>query len=223
MAIALISSWFKNGCEYSSGVALYLRFGKSETLKKLFRGPQTIFTERKLREALDELNDQTPKKLKPEPNPKPSTPKKEREAPFRNFSKHKQLKYDTSNFPEDLRKLDIQKGELYAKAAFLKSRLSLIKNPEEGMKALAEIKWIMRDKVPSIWEQLDFFHLTGERLYPTGEKQEEETNLPELIKKRNNARTKVSRYKKLEGKEQLLQKWTAKLERLEHQIERFEA
>lgn len=236
MAIALVNTWKEKGCNYEEGVAIYLRLGKSETLKNLFRHGKTIYTERKLREVLQDLpGAKTPKqddakraaaesqadlhRSRASANTQSDSSSQSSSA-FKTFTHSKNLKYSTTLFPEDLRKLDIQKGQLYAEASFLHKRLDTITDPEQGIKTLGRIKAIMKDIIPGIWEQLDFYHLTGERLVM--EDTADKKSLPELIRARNNARTSVSKYKGNPNKETQYKKWQAKLERLEYAIENFE-
>lgn len=219
MAIALIQDWFSLGCPYQKGVDIYLQVGTNQTLASLFKKGENAFTKQKLKDELKKFLEE--KKVAAAPPPKEGKQQVKELIPDLPESNPptKQLRYDTSSFPKDLRELDTLKGKLYARAAFLKSKLATWPQADRA-DALMEIKQIMRDEVPNIWRQLDYYHETGERL--TQEKEENpETTLHELTRLRNNARTKVSRYKAMKGKEHLLAKWEAKKQRLEYQIENF--
>lgn len=214
MAIALIEDWFNTGCDFQIGVDIYLKYGSNKTLKNLFQKSENSFTRKKLREELEAILEH----LKPQEIVIETLKRNEVSADeFSINTEHKNLRYDVKDFPKDLKELDKERKRYFAKAVFLKNTL-INKSLIDRRKALAEIKHIMRDVIPGIYKQLDFYYESGERL-SNGIKEKE--SIADLVRQRNNARTKVSRYKGENGKEHLLQKWQTKLNQLDYKIETF--
>lgn len=214
MAIALIEDWLNTGCDYTIGVDIFLQQGSNQTLKKLFQKGENSFTRKKLREELENILEA----LKPNEIVLETLKQNEVSADeFTIHTQHKNLKYSVNDFPKDLQDLDKKRKKYFAKAVYLKNTL-ITQSKLDRRKSLAEIKYIMRDVIPDIYKQLDYFYESGEKLNVVSEEKE---NIADLVRQRNNARTRVSKYKGEKGKETLLKKWETKLNQLDYKIENF--
>lgn len=221
MAIASINTWLNGSLDYSEGVILFEVYGSNASLLKLFKNGKNSFTRRKLAEALREINHQETKPIESDPPKDEGTRVVEQnkgvEATAVGYQPTTKPKYTQDDFPDKFHPLFAQKRKLYTEAGFLFNRLGQ-HNQATRAAHLARIKEIMRDQIPRIWEQLDFYHLTGQELEtPSNDLQD----IVELTRQRNNARSNVSKYKGVVGKERQLKKWQSALEELDFKLGRL--
>jgi hypothetical protein len=189
-----IHIWLKDlNKDYTTGVNLYERYSDKKWLT-LFSSGESSFTFNKLIEELD--------KLKGDEKEKPFSSGKTTPADFKRYTNPQKQAIDTSNFPPELKQLDIKKGELFREASYMHAIMCQLPDDSKHdaeRKKMAERIIFLFEEIAKIWQQLDHFANTGKMLpqkKPKSINDFESLSRAELILKRQSIRSMISRAKK---------------------------
>jgi hypothetical protein len=145
MAIAIITRWLESGREYRSGVELYLQYGSSEFLKKMFTTSETRFNRSKLVQCLEEINS-SKKIVEIEQTRKPV------------FSSQWLSDKEYAGLPAEVKALKQKKGILYKEMSDLHSQLDHLSETDQKKCGEAAFRILdIDDELKSIWAKLDYY------------------------------------------------------------------
>lgn len=155
--ISEINDWLKDPKRnYSAGVKLYERFGKSKVILKVLQ-KQSFYTEEKLFKELTALRGEAPV------SPKIIKVTEE----FQVFSEPKNKKIDREKLPPRLKELDIKKAVLYKEMSNNGALMRGLPNDSkfnEQRRRLAERVEVLNDAIDAIWKELDYWQATGKEM-----------------------------------------------------------
>ena len=212
MVKADITTWLDSHRDYTEGAALYAKYGKSEVLKGLFKAGNNSFNRKKLLEEITKLAN---KQGKPKPGPKPQSTPKTHSKP--------QSPIDASKLPDALKdKWYNQYIPALKQQSTCHSQLMLV--DEERREQLAGQIDELEMEIRQLHAQFVYYNEHG-TIQPTATDASPEwatLRVSELIKERNNARSRKSRYKskkqfdKIPAVQQLLDQLDALIEEKEN-------
>ena len=213
MTIAHIQRWLNSDCPFDQGRELYLQFIHSGAVRKMLEGnaAESSFLRKKIKAALQEFVHQAEEKIsnsadfQTEPR---TVPTRSAPAPVQ--------KIDALNYPEELQSRIAEKKKLYQVAQEIRQRMFLEKDLHKRSELFKSLYDIKVHQIDAIWRELDFFKQTGEVI----SEQHKEMSLPDIIKRRNNVRTYVSRYKLIPEKQERLKEYEKELITLNELYER---
>lgn len=203
MAIKAINSWLNGERNYSEGTRLYKQYGSSKVLANLFAQSQNVYTEKKLLQELQKLNEAT----EPQPVPVVAAQPKLRQKDIMRISSFKPKKQqqtfvpvDLSNAPKALQNLDQRRRQLFQQAAEVKAALDAdqFTTPEERYKAvkLIDDNFYGHRGIQQIWQRIDFWQKYGRFIPFHATKPTKPVDREALHKRLTTVRTYLSRYKK---------------------------
>ncbi len=216
MAIADIERWLNGSKDFATGKTMYLHYGKDETFRKQLGLAETSFLKRKLITHLRALNEEAKEILltKSILSQKAALPPKDLPEfiPPKNYKRPTYNRSDLSPFVQtrdDLRKSKWAQLNEYRK--MLNRHAETKEELEKNIQLIKKIKQLDKE-LDLLWDEINYYQATGEELL-----QENEVNLPlhELVKKRNNIRSYVSRYKDNPDQKSKYSKYQNELIRLE--------
>lgn len=219
MAIVHLTAWVEDReSSYEDGLRLYREFGSSSFLLKLFEKGETVYTRERLREELTTLSQEiienpdllqkkgrTTKTVSSEPLP-----------PIEVYQRPP-VPENTSGYPEELQKKIALKGSLYKKCCFMHSQLLHMKSNDER-KVAAEFIDSNFKKMQEIWDELDYYAEHKVLKSSIGYQFEKMTTY-ELIKRKNNLRTYISKHTGNEEKAAKLIEWADQIQVIDQLIE----
>jgi hypothetical protein len=220
MAIAEINIWLDGTKDFTTGKAIYLQYGEDDVFIKQLNLPVTSFLKRKLTARLRALNEDAKQILleKAIASQKSAFPPKclPEFIPPKNYKRPSYNRNDLSAFVktrDDLRKLTWAQLNEFRKMLTkdTENKTDLSRNVE----LIKKIKALDK-KLDLLWDEINHYLATGEELL-----QEDEVNLPlhVLVKKRNNIRSYVSKYRGKPGQEAKYNRYQSDLIRLEGLID----
>jgi hypothetical protein len=177
--------------EYELAAKFYIKFGTNETLKSLL-GNETPYTERKLREWIQEIGENI------------NAPKDDFLAP-----EIKEFDSDVKIYPENhpLYNLIKKRNEAYREKNYLFSKLYYFNSNEERKLAAFRILEL-RNQINEIYEIIEVFENTGK--LPKDKKQFKEKAIPENIglayKKMEALKRNIRRYRQQKKDTEILEK-----------------
>ena len=202
MAIKAINGWLNGARNYTEGARLYQQYGSSKVLANLFAQSQNSYTEKKLMQELQKLNEAV------EPQPvavtvaKPKLRKKDimRLGAFKPKKKTAFTPADLTNAPKALQNLDQRRRQLFQQAAEIKAALDAdqFTTAEERFKAvkLIDDNFYGHRGIQQIWQRIDFWQKFGRFIPFHATKPTKPVDREALHKRLTTVRTYVSRYKK---------------------------
>lgn len=214
--LADLKDWIEGDRNYHAGCALYRFYGTNEVLKQLFtRGNPNAF----LGMLVNELRAIYQAKAAVLPDPvqfeskikaKPKVVVSQEE--FKVFSETKKPTIVFDELPIELKKIFIEKSELWKQADYHRNRLDTLISDEDRLKS-AQLIISNMDRVQEIWQQLDawYYQQTAPKPAPI------KLDLVQSIHLRNNIRCKISRAKKA-NKTVLLETLRSELSQVESAI-----
>jgi hypothetical protein len=223
-----IIHWLNNpNRDYNAGVKLYAEIERP-TFLFLFQKQENQFTRSKLIDELKKYTSSFEIELPDVLNVKQSL--------VRHFEPKKKIKViSREDLPEELQKLDIKKGQLYAEMSEYHKELRRTADGDQFNAARLELakKIVYIDEVISlIWQQLDYFRDHGElmpnapqiyfSLEQKAEGKEDYSKLTEaeLIKKKLSAVQMRSRYKR-QGKIDKMKEFEAIVDELNQLLDAY--
>ena len=212
MANADIQSWVKGDQDFYTGLTLYLKYGKSSTLKRLLsKKGETNYNSEKLLYELGKLADldvaisikkQAPRVKKTvqaipvQPAMDPPVPAAAPTLPPV-FSDIELPEVDFSKLPDQLKHETMQRVKLYKQTWILQFRLNEQQTDEKRLALAKEIITNM-DEVNRLWERID--HYLEHGVIPAQKPEAKPKSLPtdpvSLVKRQMNLRTYISRGRK---------------------------
>lgn len=202
MAIAEIHNWLNGSRDFEAGRSIYFRIGTNALVKDQLRMKETSYLRRKLLDALVEMNEDARTRLRLTVTANQSrTMEPERMKVVNDVRKMDRPKIVFDELPTLLKNRWLHKAKCWAKMNSLIYELR-IGEVERNVKLIKSIKKLDAE-IDGIWKELDYYHHTCEFL-----KNEDENDKPkhELQRDLLNARTYVSKYKDVKGKESLYKK-----------------
>ncbi|WP_233898348.1 hypothetical protein [Tenacibaculum piscium] len=186
-----IEKWFKNGCDYSEGVLLYIsKKGHNTNLARLFSRKESVYNLEKLKHELRKFTDTEIKTIAvPESKTPPITSKKLPE-------KHKTIRgfYRLNELAVELHPLSIKQRNDFQKAISLKLKLNNLHASEEGVALMLclDIENLF-DAIDTAQSVLDHYvnHKVILNITP---RNYTNLNAAQLLQARNNKRVAVSKY-----------------------------
>ena len=189
MSVAQIESWLNRDDDYSIGTSFYLRFGDNDFLKNLFAKGESVYNRERLRKELFLITE------KFQSTEEPVT------------AKNVITDDEFSRLPNEGKELQKQWKAWYSEMNALRHQLP---NPmTESIRHKMAIKILELDqKVRDAWRQLDYWRSYGE-LPKATEGMEYLKNLPviDLVKRKNNLATYISKFSKLQEKASNVEQW----------------
>lgn len=203
MAIKAINSWLNGERNYTEGTRLYKQYGSSKVLANLFAQSQNVYTEKKLLQELQKLNEAT----EPQPVPVVAAQPKLRQKDIMRLStfqpkkqQHTFVPVDLSNAPKALQNLDQRRRQLFQQAAEVKAALDAdqFTTAEERYKAvkLIDENFYGHRGIQQIWQRIDFWQKYGRFIPFHATKPTKPVDREALHKRLTTVRTYLSRYKK---------------------------
>lgn len=216
MAIVHLTAWVDDReSSYEDGLRLYREFGSSSFLMKLFDKGETVYSRERLRQELTTLSQEiidNPQLLKKQPVP---TSKKVEVPPMAVYQRPP-VPADTSNYPEELQKKIALKGSLYKKACWLHSQLNFMATNDER-KVAAEMIVDHFKKIQEVWDEVDYY--SEHKVLKSSIGYEfEKMSTYELIKRKNNLRTYISKHSGNEEKAAKLIEWNSQISMIDQII-----
>jgi hypothetical protein len=196
---AQIDSWISNDGTYSEGLSLYIQHGDNDFLKSLFSKSETVFNRKKLRSELITLSE----KLQEQPQTKGKAITDQEYACL----------------PPQGRDLQKQWKQWYARMNALRHKLMDPMTESVRYELALEIL-SLDEKIRSTWRKIDYWRKYGE--FPREVDLETELNdlpLLDLIKRKNNLATYISKFKDNESKSERVLKWRQELLLIEKKID----
>lgn len=216
MAIVHLTAWVEDReSSYEDGLRLYREFGSSSFLMKLFDKGETVYSRERLRQELTSLSQEiidNPQLLKKQP----VTAAKKTEVPPLKIYQRPPVPEDTSQYPEELQKKIAIKGSLYKKACWLHSQLSFMQTNDERRVA-AEMIIDHFSKIQEVWDELDYY-AEHKVLKSSIGYEFEKMSTYELMKRKNNLRTYVSKHSGNEDKAAKVIEWNAQIAMIDQLI-----
>jgi len=167
---AAIIQWLNSDRDYEAGRILYEKYGTSQAFKDLFKRYNNSYTQEKLADELQAIqNQETP--------PKPK----------------KWGQKDTSELPDIIRFKEKHKNDLYAQFCDHHAKLRTVTTDHLRYKHAKAIMDI-RPQIRMLWKELDHYAATGEISLPTGNFLS--GTVMELRQRYDNYASYVRRYKK---------------------------
>lgn len=209
MAIKAVNNWLNGAKDYTEGVKLYKQYGSSKVLLDLFTQSQNSYTEKKLLQELQTLNEYSAPITVPVAAVQPKLRKKDimRLSTFKPKQKHTVAAVDLTNAPKALQHLDQRRRQLFQQAAEVKAALDngQFKTPAERYEAvkLIDDNFYGYRGIQQIWQRIDYWRKFGRFIPFQATKPTKPVNREELHKRLTTVRTYVSRYKNKPGKHQL--------------------
>lgn len=186
MAISILIRYLQQpNHDYLEGVALYNEYGYNSTLKHLFSLGDTIYNKQKLLQELQLIAD-AGKSI--------AAVKKVSHTPE---IATKKTTINVAELPQELRQLNIKKGELYQEMSFNHSQLIAAKTNAERAELRTEI--LKADaEIKDIWKQLEHWQETKSFLVEPEPVKEIALNIgkDEAFKRLLNVRANISKLKK---------------------------
>lgn len=223
MPVPAIDRWLNNPArDYSSGFALYQRYGKSRFLLDLLGQGEDEYNSQRLLVELKNLNS-TDFGSSVGTSVPPVTPP--REVPsgvfssldsYTRFSPPQRAPIDTNSLPESLQQLVVEKSALYKKCCSLHQRLEYMPSDKERAVAAQTICDHFR-RMDEIWQQLDYYQ-AHKIVRPKHGRDLSALSITVLIKRRNTLRTYVSRLRKAPESAQYIQ-YSAELDAIQRMID----
>ncbi len=221
MAIIAVNDWLNGNRNYEVGVSLYKRHGTNQVFKNLFASSQNPYTVTKLAELLQEINEAS---APPDTLPKGNTAKRKPTAlkAFQPKEENSFQAVDLSNAPKGLQALDKLRKQLFQQAATEKERLSAgyYRTESERFEALKVIhsNFYGFKGIQDIWKRIDYWVAHGHFIPFTATAPIQPISRDELIEKRNNVRTYLSRYRNKPEKKALYDKYQNELLEIEQKL-----
>lgn len=223
MAIKAVNDWLNGERNYTEGAALYKRYGSSKVLADLFAKSQNTYTQRKLLQELEQLNQQHV----PEPAPVavPCGRRKRDIMRLSSFQTKEQNTFkpvDLTNAPLALQNLDKRRRSLFQQAAEIKAALDAGQFTTQHERYMA-VKTIDENfyghrGIQQIWQRIDFWNKHGRFVLFTAAKASAPVNTTELHKRLTTVRTYLSKYKGKPDKATLYDKYLLEQQELEQQL-----
>jgi len=224
MPVPAIERWLNNSPrDYSTGFALYQRYGKSRFLLELLGQGEDEYNTQRLLLELKNINSHLV--LPPVGVASPSGGTSPREVPsgvfssldsYTRFSPVQREPIQTDQLPESLQKMVVEKSSLYKQCYSLHQRLEYLPSDKERASAAQLICDHFR-RIDEIWQQLDYYQ-QHKILRPKHGKDVSKLSITVLIKRRNTLRTYVSRLRKAPESTQYLQ-YSAELDPIQRMID----
>ena len=219
MAIVHLTAWVDDReSSFEDGLRLYREFGSSSFLLKLFEKGETVYTRDRLRQELTTLSQEiidNPGLLKKEKSS--SIPKTVSMPPPAMVYQRPPVPEDTSGYPEELQKKIALKGSLYKKACWLHSQLLHMKTNDER-KVAAELICKHFTQIDEVWQELDYY-AEHKILKNSIGFDFEKMSTYDLIKRKNNLRTYVSKHTGNEDKAAKLIEWAEQIRMIDQIID----
>jgi hypothetical protein len=189
-----IESWLSRDDDYQEGLSLYLRFGNNDFLKNLFAKGETVFNRSKLRKELTQIGEEIA-----EDNQEKKTD--------RSFTDQ-----EYARLPDEGKALQKQWKIWYSEMNALRHQLP---NPmtETARHEMALRILKLDDNVREAWRKLDFWRSYGELPSQQPELIDYLKSLPviDLVKRKNNLSTYLSKFKDDDSKIEKLLGWKTEL------------
>ncbi|MCO6501351.1 MAG: hypothetical protein J5I47_13380 [Vicingus serpentipes] len=210
-AIEELQQWFESGKDYETGVFLYHQLGYSLVLKKLFAKGPNNYTRPKLESELKKILAKNSEKKVVKPKIKKvvvqtkqsenrnNLSKKQNNDPVQRFSEPQVQGYVYEDLPDQLKYETQYRIRLFKEANAHHYRLDSLEDPIQ-IKASCKIILENFDKIQELWERLDYY-LKYKIVLPETEKKTNVKDISkldpfELIKKRNNLRSNLTKNRK---------------------------
>ncbi len=189
MSATQIESWLNRDDDYSIGLSFYLRLGKSDFLKNMLAKGESVYNRQRLRKELFAIVESLQQKKDPE---KP---------------KNVITDDEYTRLPKEGKELQAQWKAWYSEMNALRHQLM---NPvTEKVRHESAVRILALDqKVRNVWKQLDYWRAYGE-LPKSVEGLESLKSLPviDLVKRKNNLATYISKFNKVEQKASQVVAW----------------
>lgn len=219
--IEQLNNWFNNGKDYSVGVSIYQEFGLSMGLKRIFtKGPNT-YNHSKLESELNKLLSkyqskpaavktkakviktkivQTEKSKSSEI--KDNRPENKNDHSVKRYSELQVPGYDFNELPDQLKYEWTIRIKLYKEANAHHYRLDSLTDPIEIQKSV-DIILQNFEKIDDYWERLDYWGKNGfvpPVIDAADQPEQKEYSDPfEMLKRRSNLRTYITKAKRRLG------------------------
>lgn len=224
MAIKAVNNWLNGAKDYTEGVSLYKQYGSSKVLLNLFTQSQNSYTEKKLLQEMQKLNEQSAPVLMPVAAVKPKLRKKDlmRLSSFKPKQQHTFTPADLTNAPKALQHLDQRRRQLFQQAAEVKAALDngqfkTAAERYEAVKLIDENFYGFRG-IQQIWQRIDYWRKHGRFVPFQATKPTKPVNREELHKRLTTVRTYVSRYKRKPGGHELHQQYLNEANEIEAKL-----
>lgn len=224
MAIKAVNSWLNGAKDYTEGVRLYKQYGSSTILADLFTKSQNIYTEKKLLQELQKLNEQSAPVLTPVMEVKPKLRQKDlmRLSTFKPKQKSTFAAVDLTNAPKALQNLDQRRRQLFQQAAEVKAALDAgtFKTAAERYEAvkLIDENFYGFKGIQQIWQRIDYWKRFGRFVPFQAKKPTKPVALEVLHKRLTTVRTYISKYKNNKSRQDLYHKYTNEALEIEQKI-----
>lgn len=189
MSATQIESWLNRDDDYNAGISFYLRFGDSDFLKNLFAKGESVYNRERLRKELFLIVERLQKNQEPE------------------TAKNVITDDEYSRLSKEGKELQQQWKVWYSEMNALRHQLP---NPMTARtRHEMAIKILELDgQVRNAWRQLDYWRTYGE-LPKASEGLDYLKTLPviDLVKRKNNLATYISKFSKQEEKASNVEKW----------------
>lgn len=186
-----IQNWFQSSRNKEAGAALLIRYSTSEFKKDCVASGN--YTSEWLARELATLS-------KPVAEP---------------ALKHSELALtadDFENAPDEIRDLEKKWKGMYKEASFLHSRLAIV--PEGRKDAAFRILELFKQIEP-IWQMLNQYKASGKLPEVV---QPKKTSIADSMKRVNNLKTYISKYKNTEARKDDVEKWMQEMQKLTEEI-----
>lgn len=213
-----IEAWLQGAREYNDGLMLYHKYGNNFNLKRVFdKGPNEYNQEKLLSEleAIKHVGEQVVNTVVVIGVPSPSEPVN---VPAQNDT------YDRSKLlvpekPEKYHQLHNRWKAAYREASHLhQTKLGMDMHKNDRAKAVFRIMEIFEKEITPIWDMLDFFEENGH--WPENLNEPKEYTTPaEMLKRRNNLRTYITKFKGDANKMPQVEAWQKEMEELNTKLD----
>lgn len=202
MSKAFIDSWLNRDGDYEEGLSLYLRLGKSQFLKDLLAAGETAFNRSKLRKELLALSVSLPP----------------------DFQEEKSISKvitdeEYSRMPQEGIELQSKWKKSYAEMNAL--RHTLLNPMTESKRHSLAIRILELDvEIRKAWSKIDYWRKYGE-LPKEIEDPDHLMQMPliDLIRRKQNLATYISKFQKLESKTEQVAVWKSELLKIQEILE----
>lgn len=224
-----IQEWLIGNCTWEQGVALYEKWGNNINLKRLFKNSlPTDYLREKLKHELQALEIKPVAEIATVVSPPPVTNEEQvteilntTPSDFRKLEPKKLAQIDYEQLPPELKLKYTRKGELYKQSVFLKVQMGFMTTDEKRYECAEKIV-MNRQEIDGIWAELDYW-AEHNQLMPNFKKAvvkhvDEIKDRAELINRRNNLRSSISKNKNKPQKHEKVKHWRAELEIVEKKL-----
>lgn len=215
--MTIIEQWLNGPRDYMAGVALYLTYGNNMNLKRVFSHGPSDYNVEKLAYELEHIKHLGEATEKKKPVHVPQLPPQEYVPPVEPAPDRSQ--YVIQEKPELYHQLHREWRQFYKQASHLhQTQLGMDQHKNDRGKAARQIIELFENEISPRWEMLDYFEEHGHFPEVTKPEPIQYVTAADMLKRRNNLRTYITKYQDNPKKITQLAAWRKEIEYLNEKL-----